>query len=357
MNSNDLWNHKSISEEKKKVVRNLMIICGPNGAAFEQFSRNLRLEDLYTRNNVDVMVWNYQGYGITDGSPCFKNVKKDAESVVNFARKQNRWELIGVHGISIGGLAACHVAGKNLVDFCIADRTFSSVDDIVLTFPFGSVLNYLYKSLLLSESNNVDNFLNCKSPKIILADPSDTIVKDSSSLKTGIARNVVSDIAKFNKECVIDTKNEINSILDVILTETESEQLYDSLIRVFTFIINSENDRINLNKRKKQSEEKNLLLQTSQGKNEGSRNIKYSNIKDNKVNSEFELTTSFESGENLVKNRKLMKEIFSMFSRFEAAGDTLERLKKIYVANKSKARAILFIKVIYMYIDYLEFLH
>jgi alpha-beta hydrolase superfamily lysophospholipase len=97
--------------EKKHFYRKLMIICGPNGVPFEQFARSLRLEDIYLKNNIDVLLWNYRGYGLTLGSPTFGNIKNDAEAVIEFARKKNIWETIGVHGISMGGLACCHVAG------------------------------------------------------------------------------------------------------------------------------------------------------------------------------------------------------------------------------------------------------
>jgi alpha-beta hydrolase superfamily lysophospholipase len=97
--------------EKKNLIRKLMIICGPNGAPFEQYARNLRLEEIYLRNNIDVLLWNYRGYGLTTGSPSFSNIKKDAEAVIEFARKKNFWDTIGVHGISMGGLACCHIAG------------------------------------------------------------------------------------------------------------------------------------------------------------------------------------------------------------------------------------------------------
>jgi len=71
----------------------------------------MRLEDLYFKNNIDVLVWNYRGYGLTKGSPNFNNIKQDAEAVVEFARRHNIYEIVGVHGISMGGLASCHVAG------------------------------------------------------------------------------------------------------------------------------------------------------------------------------------------------------------------------------------------------------
>ncbi len=38
---------------------------------------------------------------------------------------------IGVHGESIGGLIAAHVAKKKNLDLLVADRTFSSMDNVV----------------------------------------------------------------------------------------------------------------------------------------------------------------------------------------------------------------------------------
>ena len=66
---------------------------------------------MYLSHNVDVLFWNYRGYGFTLGNPTYQNIEKDAEAVCEFARKQNMWEKIGVHGISIGGLPSCHLAG------------------------------------------------------------------------------------------------------------------------------------------------------------------------------------------------------------------------------------------------------
>ncbi len=66
---------------------------------------------MYLKNNIDVLLWNYRGYGFTLGTPSYSNMQRDAEAVAEFARKQNQWEKIAVHGISIGGLASCNLAG------------------------------------------------------------------------------------------------------------------------------------------------------------------------------------------------------------------------------------------------------
>lgn len=37
---------------------------------------------------------------------------------------------LGAHGLSMGGLIACHLGRKGLVDFVFADRTFSSLESV-----------------------------------------------------------------------------------------------------------------------------------------------------------------------------------------------------------------------------------
>ena len=42
-----------------------------------------------------------------------------------------KFARVGVHGESLGGTVACHLARKLDVDFLFADRTFSSLDSVV----------------------------------------------------------------------------------------------------------------------------------------------------------------------------------------------------------------------------------
>ena len=64
---------------------------------------------MYLRHKIEVLLWNYRGYGFTPGTPNFTNIKVDAECMVEYIRKLNRWNKIAVHGISMGGLAACYL--------------------------------------------------------------------------------------------------------------------------------------------------------------------------------------------------------------------------------------------------------
>ncbi len=194
---------------------------------------------------------------------------------------------------------------------------------------------YFYKTLLFPESNTIDNYLNCKSHKVILCDPYDTIVKDAASLKTGISKNVLlklpNHIKHFDSYTNQIKSNDV-SVLDMLLNKNEKEQLIDSILFIFESILEYENEK-NVFKRRGTSPERNALL--SRG---GSKNIKYTAFKKSEGNSEFELATS-ESEENCIKS--LIKELLFIFSRFESAGDCLSSLKRI----KSEKNKIIFINV------------
>ena len=41
-------------------------------------------------------------------------------------------QKVGVHGLSMGGMVATHIANKGLVDFMLVDRSFSSLYEVPL---------------------------------------------------------------------------------------------------------------------------------------------------------------------------------------------------------------------------------
>jgi dipeptidyl aminopeptidase/acylaminoacyl peptidase len=88
-----------------------MIICGPNAAPFELFAYSNRWIDFYIDSGINVFLWNYRGFGDSKGSINYENMRNDAECVADFLKKYYKFNKIGVHGISIGGIPACHIAG------------------------------------------------------------------------------------------------------------------------------------------------------------------------------------------------------------------------------------------------------
>jgi hypothetical protein len=91
--------------------KNLMIICGPNGVCFETYAKTMRIKDLLYHSNCDMLFWNYKGFGLNRGIPSYSNIQSDAEKIFEYVKKNNKWNKIGVYGLSMGGLPACHLAG------------------------------------------------------------------------------------------------------------------------------------------------------------------------------------------------------------------------------------------------------
>ena len=114
-----------------------MIICNPNAgfAEIQQYSNSFL--DFYLDFGINVVLWNYRGYGNSTGIPSPEANRADAEVVFDWAKAQTEEAVngkkqvkIGAHGISIGGLAASHLGRIGAVDFLFLDRTFSSIRSI-----------------------------------------------------------------------------------------------------------------------------------------------------------------------------------------------------------------------------------
>lgn len=97
-----------IVKEKEKSV---MIICGPNAAPYEIFAYSDKWIEYYLDYGMSVFLWNYRGFGESKGTISFDKMRTDAECVADFLRKFYKFTKIGVHGISIGGVPSCHLAG------------------------------------------------------------------------------------------------------------------------------------------------------------------------------------------------------------------------------------------------------
>ena len=197
---------KNINTPKKR----LMIICGPNGVPYQIFSRNFRFEN-YLESNMDILCWNYRGYGFSKGTPSYSRLRSDVLELFDEVKKNNNYEKYAVHGISIGGIPCCHLAShRKEIELLICDRNFGRIDNIVQSFPYGKLLFNLYKFLLFQSTDNVENYLNVKCYKIIMNDPKDTIVLDSCSLKTLISMKLCENYFDCNHE---DNNNFNNSLI------------------------------------------------------------------------------------------------------------------------------------------------
>ena len=220
-----------IKSHEDTPSKKLMIICGPNGVPYQIFSRNIRLES-FLQSNIDVLCWNYRGYGFSKGRSSYNKLRSDVLELFDEVKKTLNYEKFAVQGISIGGIPSCHLArNRKEIELLICDRNFGRLDNIAQGFYCGKILFYFYKYLFFQSSDNVDNYLNVKCDKILLNDSKDKIVLEFCSLKTLVAEKlceiylecnnnnhftnvIISDSNNINKNSMIGNYNTQNNELE-----------------------------------------------------------------------------------------------------------------------------------------------
>jgi hypothetical protein len=110
-NNNNSPNNNNTNVNNKPINNGtVMIICTPNATSYEVFAYSDKWIEYYLESGINVFLWNYRGYGKSQGTVSIDNIKKDAECVSDFLKKYYKFNKIGVHGISIGAVASCHLA-------------------------------------------------------------------------------------------------------------------------------------------------------------------------------------------------------------------------------------------------------
>ena len=179
------------NKESENIEKKLMIICGPNGSPFEYFSKNIQL-DTYLNKGIDVLCWNYRGYGYSTGTATIEKMKLDILELFDYVDKSNKYNKYGVHGISLGGVPSCCLAlNRSKVKLLICDRNFGDIDSLTISFSMGNIIYYLYQLLVIPSSYNVRNYIHTPCYKIILNDPLDNIVLENASLKTMLSNYIL----------------------------------------------------------------------------------------------------------------------------------------------------------------------
>ena len=84
-------------------------------------------KNYYKDKGIDVLLWNYRGYGFSKGRSSFKKTKNDVLKVFDSGITKHHYNMIAVGGYSIGGVAATHLAVNRRIDVLISDRNFASI--------------------------------------------------------------------------------------------------------------------------------------------------------------------------------------------------------------------------------------
>ena len=344
---------------KKQKIKKLMIISGPNAEPYQIYARNLPF-DIYLNKGIDILCWNYRGYGFSTGKANYDNLREDIMEIYQEIKKSNIYDKIGVHGFSIGGIPSCHLAA-NIKDIklLVSDRNFGQIEYIAKNCYLGNYLVFLYKLLFMQNSRNVENYLNAKCIKILLNDPCDEIVTEEGALKTMISEKLCKEfISKINFD---------DNIIELDNFENEEDTLEDTNISINNTYNNNqievEDDFVNNNdiNSKNNNINKNISLNIYNKSNYNLINgKKYEKIKE-KTLSMLDILLSSEKNDfiltlinitkflNSEKSSEIIQsnildfiniKISSILQNFTSAGDTLYRITKI---NDNKYNQNLFI--------------
>ena len=109
--------------------RGVVLLCHGNAG---NISHRLPLLSVLNLMDLSVFIFDYRGYGLSEGSPNEEGTYLDAEAAWNYlvdARKISPEKII-LMGRSMGGSIAAHLAGEHTPAVFILESAFTSVKDL-----------------------------------------------------------------------------------------------------------------------------------------------------------------------------------------------------------------------------------
>jgi uncharacterized protein len=152
-----------------KRARAALILSHGNGGNISYRLEKLRI---FHSLNLDVLMYDYRGYGKSEGKPSEAGVYSDVQAAYDFLVQQKEVPpgRIIAYGESLGGPVAAHLASKNEVGALILDSTFTSLKDIA------EVHLPLLAGLVQSQYDTLADAATLKQPVLVLHSPDDEII-------------------------------------------------------------------------------------------------------------------------------------------------------------------------------------
>lgn len=220
---------KEVSSESSNASLGPVVVwCNPNAGYYETMAYESHWLDFYLSQGCSVFLFNYGGFGRSQGNTTTATVAADGSAVVDFLKRRG-YRDIGVHGRSIGGIAACSLAQAHpdVIKFLCADRTFSSLARVA-KYGFGE---WAVKALGLSATwaDNLQPYLQVRCYKVMVCDPKDATVLDIASLRTGVATDAVMQVPQADRlsfgEEKIQRLAEAWAFFDVLIAIVDKDEV------------------------------------------------------------------------------------------------------------------------------------
>jgi len=155
------------SEDEKGVL----LFCHGNAG---NISDRLDSINIFHQLGLSVLIFDYRGYGKSEGRPSERGTYLDAEAAWDYLVKEKRKspERIILFGRSLGGAVAAETALRKNAALLILESSFTSVPDLALKFyPWLPV-----RFLAIFRYASIDKVGRIRCPKLIIHSPDDEIV-------------------------------------------------------------------------------------------------------------------------------------------------------------------------------------
>lgn len=128
----DLWWIPSLTRPPRGVV----VFCHGNAGSIEH---RIGAAGAWVRRGFDVALFDYRGYGASEGTPSEAGLFADARAVHAFATTERGHDprRVLAYGRSLGGAVAIDLAAERQVGGVVVESTFTSLPDVGATaYPF-----------------------------------------------------------------------------------------------------------------------------------------------------------------------------------------------------------------------------
>ena len=132
----------------------------------------------FVRNGFQVFIFDYQGFGKSEGDPTHDNLLKDADTFLKYVknRAQTKNKKLLVMGTSLGGQLSIALTAQNqdIIEALVVEGTFTSHKDIAVHTSSG--IGRFFAKMLVSSNYNAKKLIRTISiPKLIIHSSEDEV--------------------------------------------------------------------------------------------------------------------------------------------------------------------------------------
>lgn len=171
-----------IKQEKSKEVSTLVFLHGNAGNMGQRLSN---VSGIYHKLQVNVLMLEYRGYGLSEGTPTESGLYVDAQSALDYLvqREDIDNRRIVIFGRSLGGAVAIDLAAhkdyKNKIWALIVENTFTSIPEMARIILRWKCLNWMPLFIHKNKYLSINKMGNIMMPTLIMCGSNDTLVPPS----------------------------------------------------------------------------------------------------------------------------------------------------------------------------------